>query len=53
MSYRPICSYIIITTKTEKWAKLGKQLYRLPSFGIDVIDDVGLDETSPSYLAMR
>jgi hypothetical protein len=31
---------------------LGKQLYRLPSFGINVITEVGLDETSLTVLML-
>jgi hypothetical protein len=32
---------------------LGKQFHRLPNTGINVITDVGLDETSPTYRATK
>jgi hypothetical protein len=34
-------------SSVRSFGRLGKQFHRLPNIGINVITDVGLDETSP------
>jgi hypothetical protein len=40
------CNWCAINNK-KHFGRLGKQLYRLPNMGLNIITDVGLDEASP------
>jgi hypothetical protein len=45
------CNWRAINNR-KHFGRLGKQLYRLPNIRLNIIADVGLEETSPTVLCL-